>query len=92
METPRAFVYMFRHHDGRPLYVGMTNNLRKRFNHHRFTKAWIGEVGSTEVIECRSTLHAKILEAAAIIAFEPPYTKRSHQGLEGLIDIAANLG
>ena len=77
-------VYIFRAQDGRPLYVGTSNDIGKRVRSY-FTasekRARISEMLAAavrvEAVECAHPLEAEVRELRLIAAHSPPYNRRS---------------
>ncbi|MDI1466145.1 DEDD exonuclease domain-containing protein [Catellatospora sp. KI3] len=77
-------VYLFRAGDGRPLYVGTSNDIATRVRSY-FTaaerRARIKEMlhiaERVEAVECAHALEAQVRELRLIAAHSPPYNRRS---------------
>lgn len=77
-------VYIFRAHDGRPLYVGKSVNIATRVKTYFGSgekRARISEMLAASVkvdaIECAHSLEAEVRELRLIAAHAPPYNRRS---------------
>ena len=66
-------VYRFYDLDGALLYVGVTDNPRVRWGHHRRTKAWWPEVEVATVQSVANRGEALAVERLAIIDERPRY-------------------
>lgn len=79
-----AGVYIFRDHQGRPLYVGTSGNIRARARSY-FTASeqrtrmaeMVGLAESIQPIVCQSPLEAQVRELRLIAAHRPRYNRRS---------------
>ncbi|HCT79196.1 MAG TPA: DEDD exnuclease domain-containing protein [Micromonosporaceae bacterium] len=77
-------VYLFRAHDGRPLYVGTSGDIATRVRSY-FTagekRARISEMLAAsvrvEAVVCAHSLEAQVRELRLIAAHSPPYNRRS---------------
>ena len=67
-------VYTFRTAEGDPIYVGMTNNLRRRISQHANKPWFVGAIVSAETVADRQS--AMELEAATVRQLQPTYNKR----------------
>lgn len=73
-ESPeRTALYRLSDADGNLLYVGITNDTKRRFASHRRTKAWWSEVANEEIVWCTSLPDAERAEKAAIAEGKPRY-------------------
>ena len=77
-------VYIFRDHDGRPLYVGTSRNIRRRVltyftgSEKRTRMAeMVGVATRVDAIPCATALEAEIRESRLIAEEKPPYNRRS---------------
>ncbi|HQR81178.1 MAG TPA: DEDD exonuclease domain-containing protein, partial [Actinomycetota bacterium] len=79
-----AGVYTFRDDQGRPLYVGVSRDIRRRVRSY-FTSAeqrprmteMVGIATSVTAIVCATDLEARIRELRLIAEWKPPYNRRS---------------
>ncbi|GHJ45036.1 DNA polymerase III subunit epsilon [Catellatospora sp. TT07R-123] len=77
-------VYLFRAGDGRPLYVGTSNDIGTRVRSY-FTaaerrariKEMLHVAERVEAVECAHALEAQVRELRLIAAHAPPYNRRS---------------
>lgn len=77
-------VYVFRDAHERPLYVGVSSDIRRRVRSY-FTSAeqrprmneMVGIAASVTAIECATDLEARIRELRLIAQWKPPYNRRS---------------
>ncbi len=79
MFNSKSYIYRFLDSNLRPIYVGKTNNLDKRFKQH-FTKGHLPKecydsVYSMEYIKVNSELNALLLETFYINKYRPKYNK-----------------
>lgn len=79
MFNSRSYVYRFSNSNLKPIYVGKTNNLDRRFKQH-FTKGHLpkecyNSVYSMEYIKVNSELNALLLETFYINKYRPRYNK-----------------
>lgn len=77
-------VYVFKDERGDPLYVGMSNNIRRRVRHYFTTsekrakmEEMITLAHSVTPIVCATTLEANVRELRLIEASQPRYNRRS---------------
>lgn len=79
-----AGVYTFRDADGKPLYVGVSSNIRRRVRSY-FTSSeqrprmneMVGIADSVTAIECATDLEARVRELRLIAQWKPPYNRRA---------------
>lgn len=79
-----AGVYTFRDSDGRALYVGVSQDIRRRVRSY-FTSAeqrprmteMVGIAASVTAIVCATDLEARVRELRLIAEWKPPYNRRS---------------
>jgi DNA polymerase-3 subunit epsilon len=79
-----AGVYTFRDAEGRPLYIGVSQDIRRRVRSY-FTRAeqrprmteMVGIAASVTAIVCATDLEARIRELRMIAEHKPPYNRRS---------------
>ena len=79
-----AGVYTFRDSDGRPLYVGVSQDIRRRVRSY-FTSAeqrprmteMVGIATEVTAIVCATDLEARVRELRLIAEWKPPYNRRS---------------
>lgn len=79
-----AGVYTFRDGEGRPLYVGVSKDIRRRVRSY-FTSSeqrprmneMVGIAESVTAIVCATDLEARVRELRLIAAWKPPYNRRS---------------
>lgn len=79
-----AGVYTFRDAEGRPLYVGVSKDIRRRVRSY-FTSAeqrprmneMVGIAQSVTAIVCATDLEARVREVRLIADWKPPYNRRS---------------
>ncbi len=79
-----AGVYTFRDSDDRPLYVGVSADIRRRVRSY-FTSAeqrprmteMVGIAASVTAIVCATDLEARVRELRLIAEWKPPYNRRS---------------
>lgn len=69
---PQPCVYRFYDAEGDLLYIGSTNQRRQRFRTHERTSPWWGRVADVKVEDFPAILDARIAEAKAIYAEDPP--------------------
>lgn len=79
MFNSKSYVYRFLDSSLKPIYVGKTNNLDRRFKQH-FTKGHLSKecydsVYSMEYIKVNSELNALLLETFYINKYRPQYNK-----------------
>ena len=79
MFNSKSYIYRFLDSNLRPIYVGKTNNLDRRFKQH-FTKGHLPKecydsVYSMEYIKVNSELNALLLETFYINKYRPKYNK-----------------
>lgn len=79
MFNSKSYVYRFLDSNLKPIYVGKTNNLDRRFKQH-FTKGHLPKkcydsVYSMEYIKVNSELNALLLETFYINKYRPQYNK-----------------
>lgn len=74
-------LYRFYDAEGTLLYVGITNNLRRRCEEHRL-KGWFPEIVRVHVVPCRNVEQAAEMEELAIAAGGPRYN-RARRGSTG---------
>lgn len=70
-----AVVYYLYGADGSLLYIGSTNNLTRRCDHHRHNTPWWSEVTQVINTPCASLDAARAVEVAAIHDEAPRYNK-----------------
>ena len=79
-----AGVYTFRDSDGRPLYVGVSQDIRRRVRSY-FTSSeqrprmteMVGIASEVTAIVCATDLEARVRELRLIAEWKPPYNRRS---------------
>ncbi len=79
-----AGVYTFRDGDGRPLYVGVSKDIRRRVRSY-FTSAeqrprmteMVGIAESVTAVVCATDVEARVRELRMIAQWKPPYNRRS---------------
>ncbi len=79
-----AGVYTFRDSDGRPLYVGVSRDIRRRVRSY-FTSSeqrprmteMVGIATEVTAIVCATDLEARVRELRLIAQWKPPYNRRS---------------
>ncbi|MBK6763680.1 MAG: DEDD exonuclease domain-containing protein [Micrococcales bacterium] len=79
-----AGVYTFRDAEGRPLYVGVSQDIRRRVRSY-FTSAeqrprmteMVGIATDVTAIVCATDLEARVRELRLIAEWKPPYNRRS---------------
>jgi DNA polymerase-3 subunit epsilon len=79
-----AGVYTFRDGQGKPLYVGVSGNIRRRVRSY-FTSAeqrprmteMVGIAETVTAIECATDLEARVRELRLIAQWKPPYNRRA---------------
>lgn len=79
-----AGVYTFRDAEGRPLYVGVSHDIRRRVRSY-FTSAeqrprmteMVGIAASVTAVVCATDLEARVRELRMIAEHKPPYNRRS---------------
>lgn len=79
-----AGVYTFRDSDGRPLYVGVSGDIRRRVRSY-FTSSeqrprmteMVGIATEVTAIVCTTDLEARVRELRLIAQWKPPYNRRS---------------
>lgn len=79
MFNSKSYIYRFLDSNLKPIYVGKTNNLDRRFKQH-FTKGHLPKecydsVYSMEYIKVNSELNALLLETFYINKYRPKYNK-----------------
>lgn len=75
------YVYNLCNSEGRPIYVGYTNNPRRRMSEHRKSKPWFGEVVTVELKRFTSKASALREEAMAIQFGEGLKNVALHSGI-----------
>ncbi len=70
--VPHVLYLLYDEHDTL-LYVGITNDVTKRMNHHRRHKSWWPHVARTELQQYRSRSAALYFEACLIHSHQPVY-------------------
>ena len=74
-------VYVYRDHEGRPLYVGQTNDMARRDYQHRLESRWRAEAVVVDVLSTHETRRGALdAERKAIAEHAPLYNMR-HNGL-----------
>ncbi|MFN8183452.1 MAG: DEDD exonuclease domain-containing protein [Candidatus Nanopelagicales bacterium] len=79
-----AGVYTFRDADGRPLYVGVSQDIRRRVRSY-FTSSeqrprmteMVGIAADVTAIVCATDLEARVRELRLIAEWKPPYNRRA---------------
>lgn len=66
-------LYRFFNAEGRLLYIGITDNPRRRFREHGKTKQWWPQVAVREIVHLPSRVELVAAERAAIIKERPLY-------------------
>ena len=77
-------VYTFRDTEGRPLYVGVSQDIRRRVRSY-FTSAeqrprmteMVGIAASVTAVVCATDLEARVRELRMIAEYKPPYNRRA---------------
>lgn len=72
--TPTT-LYRLYGHEGALLYIGITGDPGRRFEEHRGDKSWWGDVAVIKFEHHSTRMEALSLEAAAILAEDPPYNR-----------------
>lgn len=77
-------VYVFRDAEGKPLYVGVSTNIRKRVMSYFTTSEqrsrmteMVGIAESVTAVVCQTDLEARVRELRMIADWKPPYNRRS---------------
>ena len=70
-----ASVYFAYDIDGKPLYVGVTADIKKRIYQHSISSEWHPKLARLEVEDYGDRLAAECAERDAIIRLNPPYNK-----------------
>ena len=80
----RAGVYTFRDGEGRPLYVGVSKDIRRRVRSYFTTSEqrprmneMVGIAESVTAIVCATEVEARVRELRLIAEWKPPYNRRS---------------
>jgi excinuclease UvrABC nuclease subunit len=76
------WVYLHKDADGGVLYVGCTNDLRRRTRDHRRISPWRGQIAAVEVDSHREDGDALRREMELIRLHEPPHNVRSNPATE----------
>jgi DNA polymerase-3 subunit epsilon len=75
-------VYLFRHRDGRVLYVGKSKNVRSRVKRYFYgdgrkkVEDLLAETSSVDGVRCETELESLVVEARLIRRYEPTYNRR----------------
>lgn len=75
-------LYRFFGADGVLLYVGITNDLKRRCTEHRI-KSWFGEVARVDVTAFRNQERAAAMESCVIAEHSPKYNRAGGVGAVG---------
>ena len=70
-----SYVYTFKNRSGVPIYVGVTDDFKKRMRQHS-EKAWFSEVASHDIHEFHDRAIAEAVEAKLIGDLKPRYNMR----------------
>jgi predicted GIY-YIG superfamily endonuclease len=74
--TRPVHVYAIFNNDGNALYVGITVNLRRRFQEHARLAAWWPEATRYQDIKLTNHVDARTVERALIRAYQPEHNIR----------------
>lgn len=70
------YVYKLLDKDGNVLYVGKTNNLKRRLTEHITNQEWASEIDSLYYATCRDDFEQRTYENYYIIKSNPKYNKQ----------------
>jgi len=73
---PPTIVYSLWNEEGDCLYIGVTTNLRRRFQQHARLAAWWPEASRYQPIELTNPIDARTVERALIRAYKPLHNTR----------------